>query len=62
MSTINATSPSGTSSAGTDHHCSWRIIGVGQTVLVAEFKQMVVFGTLENDGNLYVDGELILED
>jgi hypothetical protein len=53
---------SGTGGQGTDHHSGWKKILDGQTVLVAENKQMVVFGTLENDGSLHVDGELILED
>jgi hypothetical protein len=48
-------------SPGTDHHCGWSYIAVGQTVIIVENKQMVCFGTFVCDGDLIIDGTLILE-
>lgn len=51
-----------TGATTTDHQSGWKKILEGETVTVVENKQMVVFGGHENDGELYLDGELILED
>lgn len=56
---ITSTSSGGSS---TDHQSGWKKILEGETVTVVENKQMVVFGPFENDGDLQLDGELILEE
>lgn len=53
---ISATLPS------TDQHSSWEYIAATQTVTVAQYKQMVVFGDLLNDGELQVEGTLVIEE
>lgn len=51
-----------TGGSSTDHHASWKEIQTSQTVTVSQYKQMIVFGEFIQDGTLYVDGDLILED
>lgn len=44
-----------------DNHSGYKTID-GKTVRVKENKQMVVFGGLEMEGILLLDGQLILEE
>lgn len=45
-----------------DFHSGWYAIPITSSVTVLNRKQMVVFGELELDGTLNVDGQLVLED
>jgi hypothetical protein len=47
--------------SGTDHHSGWYDIQTGQSVTIAERKQMTTWGTLILDGTLIIDGQLISE-
>lgn len=46
---------------GDDHHSGYYQIILGNVVTIAQYKQMVVFGTLILDGQLLIDGQLISE-
>lgn len=45
----------------TDHHSGQTVIEPLEKLTVVEDKQMTIWGTLENDGVIEVDGELIIE-
>jgi len=53
---IGATVPS------SDHHAGWDYIPSTQTVIVAQYKQMVVFGDFLNDGEIQIEGTLVIEE
>lgn len=55
MAFITATNP------GTDYHGGWYYIPFNIIVHVQKNKQMFCFGEILIDGNLYLDGILILE-
>lgn len=55
MAFITSTNP------GTDHQGGWYYIPFGTIVLVQKNKQMFCFGEILIDGDLYLDGILILE-
>lgn len=62
MTVISSRGGSTGSGSGDDHHSSWAIITVGQTVTITANKQSVVFGDFVMDGTLLLEGDLILED
>jgi hypothetical protein len=48
-------------SYSTDHHSGFKTIDSGETVVIAENKQMTNFNKLTNNGTLDVKGDLILK-
>lgn len=46
---------------GTDHHCFFQHVGSGVDVLIDQDKQSVVFGVLDLEGVLCIEGTLISE-
>jgi hypothetical protein len=46
----------------TDHHSGQTVIEALETLEVVEDKQMTIWGTLENDGIIEAEGELIIEE
>ena len=46
---------------GTDHHSGWDEIISGQEVEITSRKQMVIFDELKLDGELRIEGKLVVE-
>lgn len=56
MTTINSTVPT-----GTDHHSGYNFIESGLAVEISQHKQMTCWGEFDLEGDLSIDGELIVE-
>ncbi len=61
MTTISSRGGVAGSGSGTDHHCGWSYIAPSQIVVIAENKQSVVFGEFINDGEIQIEGTLVIE-
>jgi hypothetical protein len=48
------------SGTGTDHHSGWSFIASGETVTVAQNKNMIVYQEIEIQGDLDIEGEVIV--
>lgn len=50
----------GSGGSSTDHHSGWNFIPSGETVTVAQNKNMIVYQEIEVQGDLDIEGEVIV--